>query len=455
MKIKFTNIKIQTALGLSAASALLYEVVATHLLFFYFIESSYSIATVLSVFLLGLALGSLTIYYFSNKIKNKHLLFAVLQIAIALYAFTILSNLRDIIPKISTLGTFVTSFLILLVPTIFLGAIFPLASLIFKRDKKEITGLVYSSDLFGAILGTLFTGFILIPEFGVKITIIIGAILNITSALIMFPKKQKIISLLLLFIFIGSTFNIPSVTHETPVLTYEKEEYNKDGYQYYANSPYGLVTVKNDALFIEGRIQCCLCYHNDTSERLMVVYALEPLQDYSGISVLNIGLGCGLTLEKCLQYNTVVDVVEINEKVVEANKIMTDVLLDKRVNLIIDDGLNYLRNNNKYYDSILIDIENPRIAHASNLYTADAFKIIFNSLTDTGTFALWSYGGNSHYYDILYYSLKETFPYVYQYSGVFLATKNPLIDNTEYTTIDEYEINTIDKNTLTNAFLGE
>ena len=57
MKNKFLNLEIQTALALSAASALIYEVVATHLLFFYFIESSYSIATVLSVFLFGLIMG--------------------------------------------------------------------------------------------------------------------------------------------------------------------------------------------------------------------------------------------------------------------------------------------------------------------------------------------------------------------------------------------------------------
>ena len=101
MKVKIPNIRIQTALALSAGSALIYEVVATHILFFYFIESSYSIATVLSVFLFGLATGSLTIHYLLNRIKNKRLLFAVLQIVIALYAFFILSNLRDILPNIS------------------------------------------------------------------------------------------------------------------------------------------------------------------------------------------------------------------------------------------------------------------------------------------------------------------------------------------------------------------
>lgn len=52
MVFKFENFNIQLALALSAASALIYEIVVTNVLFFYFIESSYSIATVLGVFCL-------------------------------------------------------------------------------------------------------------------------------------------------------------------------------------------------------------------------------------------------------------------------------------------------------------------------------------------------------------------------------------------------------------------
>lgn len=453
MKIKLTNLNIQIALALSAASALIYEVVATHILFSYFIESSYSVATVLSVFLLGLAIGSLIIYYIINRVKNKKLLFAVLQISIAIYAFLILSNLTDIIPKITPLGTFAVSFVILLVPTIFLGAVFPLAGSIFKRDKKEIMGLVYSSDLFGAILGSLAAGFLLIPKIGASATVIFGAGLNLLAALIMFSKKQRIIPVCLLVLLVVTTINIPSLTTDNPVLTYEEEEYIKEGYQFYANSPYGLVTVKNDCLSIGGRSQCCRCYSNDTSERMMAVYALDSLGEYGELEALNIGLGCALTLDKCLEYNTVVDVVEINEKVVEANKVMTDVLKNPRVNLIINDGLSYLRSNSKKYDSILIDIENPTVAHSSNLYTVEAFNAISSSLKNHGTFTLWSYSGGDRYFDILFYSLKEAFSYVYSYSGVFLATNQDL-DQLEYIPSTPYEINTIDRNTLTDAFLG-
>jgi len=456
MKEKLINIRIQTALALSAGSALIYEVVATHILFFYFVESSYSIATVLSVFLFGLAAGSLTIHYLLNRIKNKRLLFAVFQIIIALYAFFILSNLRDILPNISTWGTVVTSVIILLVPTYFLGAVFPLAGYIFKKEKKEIIGLVYSSDLFGAILGSLFAGFLLIPYLGARVTVVFGAILNLISAIIIFPKKQKIIPVLLIFLFIGSTFNFPSLTTDKPYLTYEEEQYYKDGYQFYAQSPYGLIAVKNDTLFIEGRGQCLFCYQEDNSERMMTVYALDPLKDFSDLYVLNIGLGCGGTLEKALEYDTKADVVEINEKVVEANKVMTDILQNPRVNLIIDDGLHYIRNCNKKYDSILIDIENPTVAHSSNLYTVDAFEIISNSLVDVGTFSLWCFlNVNDRYYDILYYSLKEAFPYAYRYNDVFLATKTPLLEEIEYTPTGPYEINTIDRNTLADAYLGK
>jgi len=445
----FRNLEIQVALGFSAASALIYEVVATKMLYWYFTESSYSIATVLSVFLLGLALGSLTIYYFSNKIKDKRLLFGILQIVIAIYAVIILSNLLDILPKISDFGAFISSFALLLVPTFFLGAIFPLAGSMFRNEKREVIGLVYSVDLFGAIIGCLVAGFVLIPQFGVKTTAIFGAILNLISAFIILSKKFKIFPLVIIVVFLVSPFSFSSIVTNNSNLLNEEVE----GYQFYANSPYGLVTVINDTLYIEGRVQCCRCYPETTSERMMVIYALEPLNEYGKLKVLNIGLGCGLTLEKALEFNTTVDVAEINEKVVEANKIMTDVLKNPRVDLIIDDGLHYLRNNNKEYDSILIDIENPTIAHSSNLYTVDAFKIISDSLTSYGTFSLWSYYGNDRYLDILYYSLKEAFPFVYSYSGVFMASKQK-IDQLEYVPSTSYEINTIDRNTLTDAYLG-
>ena len=71
----------------------------------------------------------------------------------------------------------------------------------------------------------------------------------------------------------------------------------------------------------------------------MVTYALGPLEEPGRIlDVLDIGLGCGLTLEKALQYNARADVAEINYQVVLANKTMTNVLTNPKVDLFVDDG---------------------------------------------------------------------------------------------------------------------
>lgn len=440
MGFKFKNLNIQIALALSAASALVYEIVVTDVLFFYFIESTYSLATVLSVFLFGLGIGSLLIHFFSPKIKNKILLFGYLQIIIALYAFFILTNLTKIVGSISTFGTFVTSFSLLLLPTIFLGAIFPLAGAIFKKEKKEVIGLVYSSDLFGAIVGVLIAGFILIPLYGAKITVLFAVGLNLISAFIIFSKKYKLIPIFLAILLFTISMTISGIV---------KEETSE--YQFYSPSPYGLIQVKDNSLIIGGREQCDFDdVSNLSSEILMVDYALEFSEEKENLQVLNIGLGCGLTLRRALEYGAKVDIVEINPKIVMANRIMTDVLKEENVSLIVNDGLKYLRENEKTYDAILIDIENPVVAHSSNLYTVEAFKIISNSLDEDGRFALWNFvigEETTRYSDILYYSMKEAFDFVYEYPDVFLGLNNQL-NKTEYVPKSDYEINTIDRNTL-------
>ena len=96
--MKFENTKIHIALILSAATGLIYEIVATNMLFFYFKKNTYSISTVLAVFLFGLGVGSIVIYTYQNKIQHKRNLFGLLQIFISIYAFALLANMTSILP---------------------------------------------------------------------------------------------------------------------------------------------------------------------------------------------------------------------------------------------------------------------------------------------------------------------------------------------------------------------
>ena len=457
--------RVHIALMLSAAAGLIYEVVATHVLLYYFVQSTYSISTVLSVFLLGLGIGSFFVYKFKNKIKRKYLAFGVLQIIIALYAFFVLSNLTQIMPRINTLGLFFTSVAILLIPTIGLGAIFPLAGSIISKWDKESIGLVYSIDLMGAVIGSLMAGFWLIPILGNKLTILFAVVLNLISAALMFRfKKSKkifffiliITAVLLFFIFSNMTFN--SKGDNFSLEYYEELEFTGNYLTNYLRAPsaYGEIVIRGGMLYIDAREQCLVSYPDYAGEVEIVDYSLNPFNSRN-VDVLNIGLGCGVTLTKILDSVDVgVDIVEINQVVVEANKLISPVLKNERVNLIVDEGVNYLRESDKKYDSIIIDIENPAVIHSSDIYTVESFNEISNDLNDEGIFGLWICPCSSkEFLDTLYYTLNEVFPYVYQVRiDVFIASKQKL-DYEEYIPINDKKINTLDKKILSKIYFDQ
>ena len=146
------NLVLYIALALSAATALIYEVVASKILLYFFVESTYSVATVLSTFLLGLAGGSLLYYRFQKKIKNQQTVFGILQLLIGVYGFLVFAHITDIVPNIHTLGIFVVSSLLLLVPTLALGVIFPLTISLVGDEQKN--SFIYFVDLVGAAGGS-------------------------------------------------------------------------------------------------------------------------------------------------------------------------------------------------------------------------------------------------------------------------------------------------------------
>jgi spermidine synthase len=165
-----------------------------------------------------------------------------------------------------------------------------------------------------------------------------------------------------------------------------------------------------------------------------------------------------LTIESALKYDCNVDVIEINPQVVNANRVISDVLDNPRVNLIIMDGFKYLRETDKKYDSVLIDVENPKVAHSSYLYTVDCFEMIYDSLTSAGTFALWNFNGgrsscSTKFMDVIYWSMKEVFPFVYMYDGVTLGSKHCLGEE-NYIPLTEKELTTVDRNVLLNYYGG-
>lgn len=460
-------------MGLSGAAALIYEIISSKFFSYFFGSDTYSVSTMLSAFLLGIALGSLLMSKFINRIENKRRLFAILQFSIGAYALIFLTNLKQFPILLSffysfsgsslfliTLSKFLAGLLYLLFPTILLGACFPLAgSLLIKRIKRVgiDVGTLYSLDTFGAILGACVAGFILMPMIGLRLTCLIGALLNFGSGLLILEKKFKnffifstgcLILLVLFSLFpmsisptaylMNSQFGQSSIPKEQESNSGEISLREKIIFE--KNTAYGLVSVtetegqkgnKIRHLMIDGRDQCFTSTFS--SEKAISHLALANFE--KPIAVLNIGLGCGFSLDAILKHENVktVDVVEINPVVREvAEKYFSEdnhhALRDRRVNLIIDDATHFLMTKNRRYDAIIVDVERPSIPHSSPLYTVEYFQIIAERLNKEGVFGLWAYFSDYKYLRDAYYSIKEAFPYVYltlkfQDIPIFIASK--------------------------------
>lgn len=180
---------------LSGASGLIYEVLWTRLLGLVFGHTVFAITTVLSAFMAGLGLGS----YLFGKIADRHphplRLYGILEAGIGVYALLtpmLLSKAEALyIPLYRSLelsflafslAQFLLIFLILLVPTTLMGATLPVLSRFFVHEIASLGGQVgrlYAYNTFGAVLGTYLAGFQLLPTLGIRISLLLAAIVNI------------------------------------------------------------------------------------------------------------------------------------------------------------------------------------------------------------------------------------------------------------------------------------
>ena len=211
ISINRQNIKIFLSLlfVISGIAGLIYKIVWFKYLSLFLGSTTYAQMTVLATFLGGLALGN---YYFGKKsdaIKNPVRVYSFLELIIGLYCFlypaisSLLGN--AFLSSAAELNISPTSFLfslirfliaavLLFLPTIAMGGTLPLLSNFFVeklQDARKEIATLYFLNSFGAVVGVVFAGFILIKEFGLDITIYATASINILVGLLGFLLSLK------------------------------------------------------------------------------------------------------------------------------------------------------------------------------------------------------------------------------------------------------------------------
>jgi len=182
---------------LSGACGLIYEVTWTKLFALSTGGTTYAISTVLAAFMGGLALGSRYGGKFIDRRGDPLLVYGLLEGAIGVYCLAMpfmVENIPGILspvynryymdaPVLFGLFRFIVSFVILVVPTVLMGASLPVLSRYYARKKENFgweVGRLFSINTFGAMAGSFSAGFILLPNLGQRLSIYSAAALNIT-----------------------------------------------------------------------------------------------------------------------------------------------------------------------------------------------------------------------------------------------------------------------------------
>jgi predicted membrane-bound spermidine synthase len=178
-----------TLFFLSGFAALLYQVVWQRVLFSVYGIDITSVTVVVTVFMLGLGVGSLVGGALSERMRSRALLlFAILEAGIGLFGFFSLGLFELVAGRtldLSRIATGVVAFLLLLVPTTLMGATLPLLvshATARSHNVGRSVGVLYFANTLGAAAGAFAAGMFLLGLFGLANTVNGAAALNMLLA---------------------------------------------------------------------------------------------------------------------------------------------------------------------------------------------------------------------------------------------------------------------------------
>lgn len=179
---------------------------------------------------------------------------------------------------------------------------------------------------------------------------------------------------------------------------------------------------KNDSntiLYVDGKPQMIIPHNLATNQKLSevdFVRSVELLNNKPQIDVLNVGLGAGYTAVEFLKLNNLglLDIVELYPEM--ADRLIefdNEVLLNNRkVFFKFQNIINYVKETDKKYDYIAIDICQPELNASNSVFTYEFLKDVKKITKEDGIFVLWFYKINEQYLDtrrVIMNSLKDIY----------------------------------------------
>jgi spermidine synthase len=402
--------------------------------------NTYSFTVMLATFLLGIAIGSWMVRSRSPRRFDVPIEFGTVLALIGLASFvagTLLPRLAEIALwlNMTVLGgvagirvdtTFALSFLVMIVPCVLMGIAFPLAGEARARLGPSIgpsVGDLVGLNTLGAIAGALLSGFVFLPELGLQRTTQLASAVYLGYGLVVLSAAMAVArprwrapawaaAALALPLALGLALALPRwdvqrlsavPNNDHSLLLTDEGELDFD-----------LAMSRTKLLYVrDGRGSTVSVIEAGGVRALMInskVVATDHVSDMQHEYLLGhlpvllhpeprraavIGLGAGLTLGGVVAHPSLEEivVVEIEPAVKGGAQLFADLhddaLADPRVELVWQDGRNYLQTTRRTFDVITADPIHPWAQGAAYLYTTEYYALVAAHLAPGGIACQW------------------------------------------------------------------
>ena len=359
----------------------------------------------LFTFLMGIGLGSMIVARLEARPEERLRLFIILEILIGCFGLLSLTifirhwwfgwlgwklvGAKSV--EARTFIRFVKCMGIMAGPALLMGAAFPVAATLYAQVRDRVgqkMGTIYAWNTFGAILGSLASGFVLMPLIGTSYSVIAVALLNVLIGLVLVPScpslyrgaRGALTSGVLILCVVGCLYSA-TISAKRPVVFSAKPPQEFDVI-WQAEDVSGSVCVlegRNDASKKEVNINgISVAFTEYQDVRIQKLLAHLPLLVHrEPQDVLIVGFGSGSTSGATMLHPVKTECVELQRLETVTAQFFThlnrDVLANPDFTIHINDGRNFLLMSEKRYDVISRDTLPPKASQ--DLFSLEFYEL--------------------------------------------------------------------------------
>lgn len=319
------------------------------------------------------------------------------------------------------------------VPGFVVGLLFPwlLKSTREVVHAGQTAGRLIALNTAGAITGSLVTTFALLPSVGLWLTFAVVALIYGTLAVWIAwvsqggPRRSVVIALTV------ATAGVAVMSATLPRVRLDATRQERVLEVWEGSHGTVAVTEGNGGRSLRMNNSYSLGGTVDRIERERIQALIPLLLHPSPSRTFFLGLGTGITAGEAIRHPvTRVVVCELVPEVVQASREYFtqwthDLAGDPRVEIVAEDGRQYLAATDESFDVIVSDLFVPWHAGTGTLYTREHFETVRSRLAPGGVFAQWlpMFQLSQRDFEVIARTLREVFPNVVLWRGDFYANR--------------------------------